>query len=120
MILNRREQLRRSLEDIRPPKARCPEAPLAEFDTALKRWLEQHCIYADRYRGGVVSLHLDYALWCVKVFEVPCSLSTFQDWLVLQGFQLKDSGLVHGLVLNQDLSPQSLEECRKKSLLIDR
>jgi hypothetical protein len=33
---------------------------------------------------------------------------------------LKDSGLVHGLVLNQDLSPQSLEECRKKSLLIDR
>jgi hypothetical protein len=103
MTISRREQLRRALEDLHLLKAACPEAPLTEFDATLQRWLEQRCLYRERYRGGVVSLHLDYLLWCGQELEVPCSLDRFQDWLVLQGFQLDRFGLVRGLLLKVDL-----------------
>jgi hypothetical protein len=104
MTVSRREQLRGALEDIRRQNAPCPEPPLADFDAALQQWLEQRCLYQERYRGGVASLHLDYVLWCGQELDVPCSLSCFQVWLALQGFQLSSFGLVHGLVLKVDLS----------------
>ncbi len=103
MTASRREQLRRALEANRPPEPDYPEAPLAEFDSTMQRWLEQRCFYHERYRGGVASLHLDYVQWCSQALEVPCSSSHFRDWLVLQGFQLNSPGLVYGLVLQVDL-----------------
>jgi hypothetical protein len=53
-----------------------------------------------------VSLHLDYVLWCGRELEVPCSLSCFEEWLVLQGFQVGSLRLVHGLVLKVDIAVQ--------------
>jgi hypothetical protein len=116
MTATRREQLRRALENVREPEPACPEAPLADFDSVLQQWLEQRCAYQERYRGGVSPLHLDYILWCRKELEVPCSLSSFQDWLALQGFQLDSLGLVHALVLKVDLWAHSPEKPWKQSM----
>ena len=116
MTASRRELLRGVLEDVRRQESACPEAPLAAFDAALQRWLEQRCLYQERSRGGLVPLQHDYVLWCGQELEVPCSLARFREWLVLQGFHLYASGLVHGLVLKADLWPQAAEQAWKHRL----
>ena len=118
MTASRRQQLRGALEGVRQQNAACPEPPLADFEAGLEQWLEQRCLYQECYSGGVVSLHLDYVLWCGQELEVPCSLPCFRGWLVVQGFQLSSFGLVYGLVLKVDLNEQTSkmdggrEDCR--------
>src|ERR1700685_4438286 len=101
-----REQPRGPIKNIGHPKPACPHPPLQAFDAALQQWLEQRCLFHERHRGGVASLHLDYVVWCAQALEVPCSLSSFQDWFVLQGFQLSSFNMVQGIVLKVDLWEQ--------------
>ena len=116
MTASRREQLRGAVGEIRQQEPAYLEAPLPDFDSALQHWLEQRCLFQERHSGGVVSLHLDYVLWCGQESEVPCSSPCFQDWLVWQGFQLDSFGLVRGLVLKADLWVQLPEVPRRQGV----
>jgi hypothetical protein len=100
----RREQLRSAIARASLPWLACPQPPLSSFAEALHGWTMQRCVFRDRSWGGVVSLHRNYAMWCVReAGDIPCLLSVFQQWLAMQGFHV-ERGLVYGLLLKADFA----------------
>jgi hypothetical protein len=107
MFVSRRERLRNTLHGERVQETECPQPPLEAFEEKLDRWAMQCCVFRDRSFGGVKALHRDYFAWCIDhAMDLPCSPRQFTEWLIDQGFQLRENGLVYGLVLKSDLMDQ--------------
>ena len=69
----------------------------------LSRWLGENCIHREGREdsGGIGTLLLDFAEWCIKHDAVPCTRGTFERLLWDAGFPLKD-GMAAGLLLRVD------------------
>ncbi len=70
---------------------------LPEFEA----WVAEQCFFRDRCFGGVGSLHVHFAEWCVKSGSVPCDRQDFESILRDQDVLFAD-GLVSGLILSAD------------------
>jgi hypothetical protein len=106
MFVSRRERLRNTLEGKRAGETECPQPPLEAFEEELDRWAMRCCIFRDFCLVESIRCIVILA-WCIDhAMDLPCSPRQFTEWLIDQSCQLKENGLVYGLVLKMCLMDQ--------------
>jgi hypothetical protein len=74
-----------------------PELWALEFS----HWAKEDCAFRDHCFSGLTFLERRFAEWCAKI-SVPCSSTTFQQLLRLEGFSVAGR-LVYGLLVKDDV-----------------
>jgi len=100
------------LDDLRRHKAEIIDllrnrsiSPAATLmDEGWEIWLQERCVYRDRWWFGTGALYRDLTGWCAaRGKPSPESWQAFVSELRTEGFQTTSDGLVYGLILKVDL-----------------
>jgi len=80
-----------------------PVAEALAFTLAWSYWKSDRCVVRERSWGGIGSLQLDFARWCLeKGHPTLVSRSVFERLFLLHDFSLQDA-FVTGLIFKEDL-----------------
>jgi hypothetical protein len=85
-------------QKISAPTQEMPGFDPGAWTPEFEAWAPVQCVFRDRCFQSVVSLHLDFIVWCAGNGSVPCTRETFEFLLRDQGFTFAD-GMVYGLLL---------------------